>query len=161
MLSTIMFFFLLLLLPHRTSLVLWELIIVIAGMLVIRWTTTGAVRVIRMSPWFLINTADYTKIRHVRRQTFYQIMQGVALLTFGLFPSQMLIINCIFCPHHIFIRFKLHMNNLLLLHLLGLWLDKNSATTVASCFFDHFQLKLFFTFRLEAMVGSSDSNSEE
>ena len=68
MLSTIMFFFLFLLLTHRTSLVLRELVIVIAGMFVIRWATAGAVWVIWVSPWFLKNAADYTKIRHVRNR---------------------------------------------------------------------------------------------
>ena len=75
-----------------------------------------------------------------------QILPGVILLTFGLFPSHMLIIDSVFCPHNIFLRFQLHMNNLLLLDLLRLRLNENSTTSVASCFFDHFQLKLFFTY---------------
>ena len=75
-----------------------------------------------------------------------QILLGVILLTFGLFPSHMLIIDSVFCPHHIFIRFQLHMDNLLLLNLLRLRLDEDSTTSVTSCFLDHFKLKLFFTF---------------
>ena len=74
------------------------------------------------------------------------IFKSVLQLTFGLFPPQILVINSVFRPLHIFIRFQLQVNNLVLLLLLWLRLDEDGSGAVASCFLYHFKLKLIFTF---------------